>query len=132
MIIYAVDSNPFGVSYIDWCIRWWKWLLSIPKSKSPALDQHGDLALVGQVHKNVLFLCQTIESIKPIPKRTVQIPIGTNIFMPLINWISFNDTDNQPDDGLITLAKTKIDEVASLVTTNGWQTSEARFEQIQG
>ena len=34
--IFPIESKPYGLSYGDWSVRWWKWLLSIPKSDNPS------------------------------------------------------------------------------------------------
>ena len=62
--IFPIKSKPYGISYGDWSIRWWQWLLSITKSISPALDNAGKKATLNQYEPNVFFLCQTIDSAK--------------------------------------------------------------------
>ena len=41
VLIYLVDSEPFGIPYYKWTESWWNWLLSIPKDSTPALDTDG-------------------------------------------------------------------------------------------
>jgi hypothetical protein len=31
---------PFGFSFAEWAIKWWQWLLSIPKENNPAIDNN--------------------------------------------------------------------------------------------
>ncbi len=26
--VFAIDSNPYGLSYEDWAIKWWQWIYS--------------------------------------------------------------------------------------------------------
>ena len=34
VLIYLVDSEPFGIPYYKWTESWWNWLLS-PKDSTP-------------------------------------------------------------------------------------------------
>ena len=54
--VFAVESNPYGVSYEDWTTRFWQWLVSIPASKNPAADQSGEFCQEGQGTLPVFFL----------------------------------------------------------------------------
>ena len=40
--VFPIDSRPFGLSYSDWCIKWWQWISSIPKHINPAFDWGGN------------------------------------------------------------------------------------------
>ena len=59
--IFPIHSKPFGYTYGEWSAMWWQWLLSIPKSKNPALDSTGANAHINQNYPNVFFLCQTYQ-----------------------------------------------------------------------
>lgn len=116
--IYPIDSKPFGHTYGEWSARWWQWLLSIPKSKSPLHDSTGVNAHINQKYQNVFFLCQTNENTVPhTPTRAVTIPKGTSIFMPIINWISILHIDGETDQELTEIANKKMDVVANLEIT---------------
>ena len=32
------NSNPFGLSYAEWSVKWWQWVFSLPATNSPILD----------------------------------------------------------------------------------------------
>lgn len=113
VLIYETNSSPLGISYEQWCIRWWNWLLSIPRQINPVYDKNGNFASKNQDNSEVFFLCQTIESCIPIPRRKVIIPKDKKIFMPIINWISFKD-NNETDQELIDLARQRINSVGRL------------------
>lgn len=86
-IVYALDEKPFGKSWIDWTIDWWKWLLSIPLSDNPANDNTGKNA--GQKQSgSVWYLAGTKESTdnKALNKveRTCTIPSDKAIFFPIL------------------------------------------------
>jgi|KBSMisStandDraft_5_1062788.scaffolds.fasta_scaffold53930_2 hypothetical protein len=122
--IFPIESNPYGLSYGDWSVRWWKWLLSIPKSDNPALDNTGNKATLNQHDPNVFFLCQTIDTNKSasriIPARKVTVKSDTSILMPIINWISVLHEDGETDEILSSVAVAKMDVVSRLeVTING-------------
>jgi len=114
VIIFDIDSSPSGMRYDQWCIKWWIWLLSIPKSINPALDLVGNYASTNQGNNKVFFLCQTIESSKTLPTREIKIPIRGKIFLPIINWICFKDNEEQTSEYLKNLAKEKMDRIGKL------------------
>jgi hypothetical protein len=114
VIIFNIDSSPLGMSYDQWCIKWWTWLLSIPKPINPVSDAEGNFASTNQGNNMVFFLCQTIESCKPLPTREIKIPFGAKIFLPIINWVCFKDNDEQTNEYLKNLAKEKMDRIGKL------------------
>jgi hypothetical protein len=103
-----------GSSYSEWSAEWWKWLISIPKNENPVFETSGKVTMNNYIHSNVLFLCQTIESIKPIPHRKINFSFGSSIFMPIINWISISEDKAESDHDLKDLARRKMDSVGNL------------------
>lgn len=124
--VFPRSSEPFGYTYGIWGARWWQWLLSIPKSHSPAFDSDGSNANVNQNDPNVFFLCQTCEEGTPIiPNRTVSVPAGRSILMPVINWISVLHVDGETDQELRDLAIMRMDVIGNLqIKINGLEVSE--------
>lgn len=49
-----------------------------------------------------------------MPCRSISLPSGRSIFMPIINWLSIYDQDGKTEDEMRAIAKEKIDEVANL------------------
>ena len=118
--IFQIDSRPCGYTYGEWSTKWWQWLLSIPKSNNPAFDYTGANANINQNCSEVFFLCQTYEDVLFMPNRTVIVPAGRYLFMPIINWISILHNDGETDEELIAIAKERMDIVANLtITING-------------
>ena len=118
--LFPIESRPYGLSYGEWSARWWQWLLSVPRSESPAVDASGDNASVNQVDPNVFFLCQTVESIqegRAARDRTIFMRAGKSVFMPIINWISILNVDGQTDEELASVAKKRMDVVSELEVT---------------
>lgn len=118
--LFPIESRPYGLSYSEWSARWWQWLLSVPRSESPAVDASGNNASVNQVDLNVFFLCQTVESIQEgrvAQDRTIFMRAGISVFMPIINWISILNVDGQTDEELASVAKKRMDVVSELEVT---------------
>lgn len=112
--IYSPDSEPFGLTFGEWCTRWWQWLLKIPQTTNPANDHTGKHAYYGQSDSNVFFLCQSIEGITPNPIRSVSILKGKSIFMPILNWISNSHRHGSTEQELIDIARKKMDVIQNL------------------
>src|SRR5919199_4030642 len=102
-LLFPVDSKPYGLTYGEWTIKWWQWLLSIPISSNPAFDTTGSFANINQNESSVFFLCQTIEANDIAPTRKCTIPSGKGIFMPIINWISILYIDGNSEQEMISI-----------------------------
>lgn len=79
-----VGSNPHGMSYGEWAVAWWQWVLSQPADANPLIDETGEFCDVGQTD-SVWFLAGS-------PgfgewERWCTIPAGQAIFIPVYNWI---------------------------------------------
>ena len=118
--VYPIESKPYGLTYGEWSVKWWQWLLSIPTSTNPSFDNTGLNASINQVDPNVFFLCETIEGVDTIPVRKISLHQRKSIFMPIINWISTSYKNKESDEELLTAAKKRMDAVANLqITING-------------
>jgi hypothetical protein len=115
--VYGINTTPFKVSYRQWTVRWWKWLLSIPKPINPAVDHIGQNSHMGQKYRQVMFLCQTIENSGKIPNRKLALKYGKAVLMPIINWISIEHEDGENDNELKNIAKQRMDVVQKLEVT---------------
>jgi hypothetical protein len=88
--VFAPDSQPFGLSYGQWSVRWWEWVLSIPTSANPAADNAttgaGVFCGVGQ-QGPVWNLAGVFSNLSPlpVPTRTCSVPEGRAILFPVIN-----------------------------------------------
>jgi hypothetical protein len=78
--VYPIDSMPFGSTYEDWTIKFWQWLLSIPVSRNPAVDQTGEFCQEKQNDQPVFFL---VFSGSGGADRTCSIPTGKAILIPI-------------------------------------------------
>ena len=120
LYVHPVDSKPFGLSYEEWTEKWWKWLLSIPKERSPSMDFTGANANENQTDPNVFFLCQTIEGEESTPHRSIRIPTSKDILVPIMNWVSVLHVNGETDEELIKCATERMDVIKELtMSING-------------
>ena len=111
---------PYGLTFEQWTMKWWSWLLKIPKPINPTFDETGNNAYAGQDNSNVFFLCQTFEQIGVTPSRIVSIQEGLALFLPLINWISVFPEDGKSDKELALKAQAKMNTIGDLmISING-------------
>ena len=127
--LFAKNSKPYGISFSDWTMNWWKWLLLIPIANSPAYDWTGRKALTNQTNRDVVYFCQTVEGSQKRPVRLVNRALNKAILMPVINWISVQYEDGDTDNELKDKAKQKIDLVGNMcVRINGEVIKEDLFK----
>jgi hypothetical protein len=48
LVFHNLKSNVYGLSYHDWIVRWWQWVLQIPKQINPAFDDSGEHSIQNQ------------------------------------------------------------------------------------
>jgi hypothetical protein len=112
-LLFPSDSKPYGLTFSQWTIKWWYWLLSIPKDKNPALDTSGTNLSESQNDPNVWFLAGTLGG---AATRSGKIPLGKAILMPVINYrCSFADEPAINTEEELTLkCKKEIDDIKNL------------------
>jgi hypothetical protein len=86
-IIYGLDEKPFGKTWSEWTIEWWKWLLSIPEPDNPANDDAGNNS--DQKQKGTVWYLAGIKESTDNdstdkPERTCTIPSDKAIFFPIL------------------------------------------------
>ena len=83
---YLVNSHPYGLTYGEWTVRWWKWFFSTPESINPAVDQSGKYTYINQPSENLWFLAGKLGTWnKMVPRRFCRIPSSRSILFPVIN-----------------------------------------------
>jgi hypothetical protein len=112
-LLFPLSSKPFGLTIPQWTIKWWRWLLSIPKYKNPALDISGTNLSESQNDPNVWFLAGTLGG---ATARSCKIPLGKAILMPVINYrCSFADEPAiNTEEELTSKCKKEIDDIKDL------------------
>jgi hypothetical protein len=116
--LFSPDSSPFGVTFTEWTVRWWRWYLSQPKSASPSNDQaltNADPSR-GQIFPEVWFLAGTTGG---FAERNTVVPRGRAILCPIINFeISrAEDPSLVTDDDLVSFARKDVDQILPLELT---------------
>ncbi len=112
--LYPRESNPYGLTYEEWSIKWWRWLLKIPIKNNPAFDPTGKNAYIYQNNPFVFFLCQTFDNSGFAPIRNVTVQKGRSLFLPIINWISVSPQDGVTDEDLFQKAQNKMNSIENL------------------
>jgi hypothetical protein len=113
--MFPIDSAPFGFTFAEWTMRWWNWLLSIPKTQNPALDLEGSTGHLGQTDKSVWFLAGTANDIHAATRFCV-IPFGKAVFFPILTTvISFAEYPSvKTTDVLVSNASKDISKTSHL------------------
>lgn len=78
--VFAIDSKPYGVSYEDWTIRFWQWLLPIPEDRNPMTDNTGERC--GERQNSTFPVFFPVFSGGGSAVSTRDVPAGNAIFVP--------------------------------------------------
>lgn len=112
LAIYPVDTRPFGLSFADWAIKWWRWLFSIPKDKNPATDSKGTNCDVQQ--KGPVWFLTGVTTSSSVVRKCI-IPVRRALFFPIINSEqSTIENQDAKDSELLDYVVDDIDKVSSL------------------
>jgi hypothetical protein len=57
--VFLPNEKPFNLTYGEWSVEWWKWLLSSPNDSNPSTDKTGEYCPMNQNNSNVWFLAGT-------------------------------------------------------------------------
>jgi hypothetical protein len=83
VVVFPVNSEPYGKTYSEWSDAWWQWAYSIPAATNPLFDETGDLADQGQSGQ-VWFLAGVF-NVTGTAERSITIPRGRALFIPILN-----------------------------------------------
>jgi hypothetical protein len=109
-LLYSFDDRPYGKSWSEWTISWWKWRL--PLSSSNDLQFH-------RYDHNVIFLPYSFVEYN---ENDLIMPAGKDLFFPTITAINSDREDKgmKTDQDLIQWSKEDIGKVTKReVTLNG-------------
>ncbi|HEU4443885.1 MAG TPA: hypothetical protein VFR94_04340 [Nitrososphaeraceae archaeon] len=110
--LFSRTETPYGCSWELWTIRWWRWLLSIPKHASPALDPTGELFNLETQDKDceVIFLPGNLGGSSV---RTYVLPSGKALLIPIINFTTSYKEEPflKTEHDLVCRAKKDIDDI---------------------
>lgn len=97
---YSIDERPFGISWEEWTMKWWRWFLSISTEKHPAYDKTGEKSGVNQIDPYVWFLAGTTGG---KAERVITIPTGKAVLLPVINFTtSYSENPELKTEGELT------------------------------
>ena len=110
-LMFSRHDKPFGKSWEEWTTRWWRWLLSIPKSDSPALDETGAKFYPDKQDKSdVIFLAGNLGGSS---NRKYIISADRALLFPIINFTTSykEEPDLKTEEDLDLRAKSDIDDI---------------------
>jgi len=81
--LFTPNDKPYGMSYGEWTVKWWQWMISIPMNSNPAADEDGRYAGINQTDPYVWFLAGTLGGMSV--NRRCRIPLKRSILFPVIN-----------------------------------------------
>jgi hypothetical protein len=85
--VFPLYSEPFGMSYENWTIKFWRWLCSIPADRNPVTDRTGIHCGEAQVRQPLFNL---VFSDMGGAERTCTIQAGQHLLIPLnVVFVSF-------------------------------------------
>ncbi len=125
--IFPPDSKPYGLSYEEHIKNFWRWVISLPKDKSPWNDATGANCDNGQSKTNssVFYLSGNGGGTSD---RTCKVPAGKGLFIPVSPMeISDKEAPNKSVEDLHKISKKDQDSVTSLyLKINDKEYSRAR------
>ena len=118
VLVFSLDSDPYGTSYAEWTAKWWQWVLSIPVENNPVKDNTGKNCAINQSGP-VWFLAGTVGG---VAERNCSIPTGRAILFPILNHggTLADEPTIKSEKELLLLAKREMDVISDLeVTVDG-------------
>ena len=112
--IFPPGSKPYGLTFAEHEINFWKWILGIPAKESPLNDRTGEKCATGQSNTNssVFYLSMSNGG---ITERTCKVPVGKGLLIPVmqVEW-SDKEAPGASVEELHKSAKKDQDSVNSL------------------
>lgn len=130
--LFTETEKPYGRTYGDWTVEWWKWVLSIPMSINPLTDDTGQHWNVCQPSSHVWFLAGCLPGKdERFPHRNIKIGSGRSVLFPILNCeansLEYPDLTSHED-----LLKHVLDDINSIrkrdVFINGTRLNPTRVQ----
>jgi len=84
--LYTNMEKPYGRTYGQWTVEWWRWALSIPLRGNPFTDKNGEHWNNSQPPADVWFLVENIGGKgKTYPHRNIKLESGRSLLFPVLN-----------------------------------------------
>jgi len=91
--IFPIDSKPYGLSYEDHTVNYWRFVLPIETDKNPAEDPTGEHCTQGQnISSSSMFYLHA--NAGGSTDKTCKIPAGLGLFIPILQV--FSSTAEEP------------------------------------
>lgn len=101
IVVSKPGASVGGMSVREYTARWWEYVLETPSASNPTVDPNGQLYSPGPYTGNgVSFLYGTNDS-QPV-SRVVSVSAGTNLLVPLINWVNLQTDPAETAADLLT------------------------------
>jgi len=102
------------MTYGQWTVKWWQWLLAIPSASNPALDETGKNTQKMQKDSRVSFLAGTFVNTIKLPRRNLTLSAIKPILVPAINYQAnfIEDPIFKDEFELRSHVKTDINDIA--------------------
>jgi hypothetical protein len=111
----STEKDPYGLSYEDHIISFWKWILSLPQDNNPWKDPNGDICTCAQGSVSPVFFLGGNGG--GVSNRTCKVPLGKGLLIPLM-VVEVSEKDIQDKTGqeekLRRIAKKDQDNVTDL------------------
>jgi hypothetical protein len=128
--VFPPGSDPYGLTYDEHVKNFWKWVISLPKDKSPWQDSTGKNCANGQVGTNSSLFYLSGNGGGQTLDRTCKVPAGKGLFIPVSPMeISDKEVPNTSVEGLHSIAKKDQDSITSLSLKIG--DKKYSFEDLQ-
>ncbi len=117
--VFPPQARPFGHTYTEWEVRFWQWLMAIPKAENPVLDTSGAHCAEGQSGP-VWYL---LNDMGGSDVRTCTVPPGKALLIAPAIWeCDTADGNGNSEAELRSCAKSNMDGVTRAdVTVDGVQ-----------
>ena len=112
--IFPPGSKPYGLTFAEHEINFWKWILGIPAKESPLNDPTGEKCATGQSNTTSSVFYLSINN-GGISERTCKVPVGKGLLIPVmqVEW-SDKEAPGASVEELHKSAKKDQDSVNSL------------------
>ena len=108
-LLYPPSSNPLGIPYKDWGIKFFQWWLSVPKEIHPFSDPRRVNCFIGMGESVVFFPDPIISHLnEQIPiNYECTIPSDRTIFIPgMLEFCNYDET-HKTDESLVACVHTR-------------------------
>jgi len=107
------DDKVAGKSYSHWAGAWWAWAVQYPLATNPIVDPTGAFNQQGQSGP-VFFLAGNFGGTSV---RSVTIPPGKHVFLPLYNFLWWTPEDAATLEGIRAIAVNSVKDATLLEAT---------------